>query len=262
MKIGLRYGHTILTNGNNTCAVGLVNEYTEVRRIGKHVKEMLESLGHTVIDCTPPDYTCRNQGEELAYGVNKANKAGVDLFISLHLNASNGEGDGVEVYYYSGDAEGKRLAQSVCDQIAKFGYDNRGARTKALYEINNTHMRAILVESFFIDNKADVARYNNDPRKIAAAIVTGVTGKAVSGGSSTPQQPSYRINIGDFDSIEWTAAALTKVKEILPGYGVWTKCIEGGYHRILVGDFNNKQWADNTMEKLKTLGYGAWIQTV
>ncbi|WP_042761672.1 hypothetical protein, partial [Streptococcus sobrinus] len=57
--------------------------------------------------------------------------------------------------------------------------------------------------------------------------------KAYNGGGNqvNNQQPSYRINIGDFDSIEWTAAALTKVKELLPGYGVWTQCVEGGYHR-------------------------------
>lgn len=88
--------------------------------------------------------------------------------------------------------------------------------------------------------------------------------KAYNGGGNqvNNQQPSYRINIGDFDSIEWTAAALTKVKETLPGYGIWTQCIEGGYHRIIVGDFNSKQWADETMEKLKPLDYGMWIQSL
>ncbi|GGE58682.1 N-acetylmuramoyl-L-alanine amidase [Priestia taiwanensis] len=259
MKIGLRMGHTILTNGRNTCAVGLVNEYTEVRRIGRYVKEYLEAQGHTVIDCTPPDRTCRDQGQELAYGVNKANSNKVDLFISLHLNASNSEGDGVEVYYYNGDAEGKRLAQSVCNQIAKFGYDNRGARTKALYEINNTRMRAILVESFFIDNAADVKRYNNDPEKVARAIVEGVTGKTV-----VQEQKSYRIFMGDFDTVEWAADTIKKVKTLLPNYGVWELCLEGGSHRIVIGDFNTKQWGDETLAKLEKAfpGYGKWIQPI
>ncbi|WP_440603579.1 GH25 family lysozyme [Bacillus sp. GB_SG_008] len=72
---------------------------------------------------------------------------------------------------------------------------------------------------------------------------------------------SYRIYVGDFNSIEWTADVLRKIKETLPGYGVWVQCLDDGNHRIVVGDFNSKTWCDETFSKLKAVypRYGMWI---
>ncbi|MGG0239679.1 GH25 family lysozyme [Bacillus rhizoplanae] len=72
---------------------------------------------------------------------------------------------------------------------------------------------------------------------------------------------SYRIYVGDFNSVEWTVDVLRKIKEILPGYGVWVQCLDDGNHRIAVGDFNSKTWCDETFSKLNAVypGYGMWI---
>jgi N-acetylmuramoyl-L-alanine amidase len=175
MRIAVRKGHTILRNGLCTSASGIVNEYTEVRRIGDHVICMLREQGHEVLDVTPPDRFCADQNAELVYGVKQANNWKADLFLSLHLNKTAG-GYGVEVYHHKGSSKGYQLADRICKEIASLGFRNRGPKVKGLYEINHTNMTAVLVENFFCDSQKDVDLYANDPARIARKIVKAVTG--------------------------------------------------------------------------------------
>ncbi|CAM4353442.1 hypothetical protein BAMA_15670 [Bacillus manliponensis] len=197
----------------------------------------------------------------------KANAWGADIFVSIHCNA--GGGWGFETFRMEGvnDSKTVNLQNAVHDTIMNFfgsTVRDRGKKQKNLAVLRETNMAAVLTENLFMDN-VEIKKFNDSlfMNGVARAHADGVAkyyGMNVK--PSTPKEESYRINIGDFDSIEWTAAALTKVKETLPDYGVWTQCVEGDYHRIIIGDFNNKQWAGDTMAKLKELGYGMWLQTV
>lgn len=173
-KILLDYGHTL--SGADTGAQGCgYREENCTRDVGRKVKEILEANGHTVVVVSCD--SANSLGESLAYRVNKANTEGGDLFVSIHLNAFNGEAYGSEVYTYG--AKEIPEAKTILKNLAKLGYYNRGIKNgSGLYVIKNTSMRSMLVECCFIDNYSDMSRYSS--YLIAKAIAEGVMGKSLS----------------------------------------------------------------------------------
>lgn len=170
--------------GHNSIVPGAskyLDEITENRKVKNKVIELLKAAGHTVYDCT--DDSGKTSGANLANIVAKCNKHTVDLDISIHLNA--GGGTGTEVWYYSGSSTGKSKAADVSEKVANaLGLRNRGAKaTTGLYVLKHTVAPAILVECCFVDSKTDQGKWDVD--KCAKAIVEAVTGKAVSGGTSS-----------------------------------------------------------------------------
>lgn len=86
--------------------------------------------------------------------VNKANKSGVDLAVSFHVNA--GGGDGFEAFCSTKDPKGVKLAKLGEKYIKELGQNSRGVKDGMhLYFIRNTRMTSVLFESFFIDNAKD-----------------------------------------------------------------------------------------------------------
>ncbi len=175
-KYNVHGGHNRKVPG----ASGILDEVTEDRKVKDAVIKYLKAAGHTVYDCT--DDAGTTQPKNLANIVAKCNAHTVDLDISIHLNA--GGGTGCEVYYTS--SKGKTYAGKVSAAVASaLGIKDRGAKeSDTLYVLNHTTAPAILVECCFVDSKTDKSKWNVD--KCAKAIVEAVTGKAVSGGSSTP----------------------------------------------------------------------------
>lgn len=112
----------------------------------------------------------RDTDKTLALGNRTAisNTIQPDLFTSIHYNASNGAGHGIEVFYEAKDKSGgitKTAATNVLNSVLeKFNLRNRGIKTRQLddgrdylYVLRNTNQPAILVECAFLDNKADAA---------------------------------------------------------------------------------------------------------
>ncbi|HHQ8915087.1 TPA: N-acetylmuramoyl-L-alanine amidase, partial [Bacillus cereus] len=141
------------------------------------VAAKLRSLGHTVYDDT--DEVGTTQSQNLNNIIRNSNSHAVDLVISFHLNASDGNGQGVEVLYY----DQKDLAAKISAQLAKdIGWRDRGAKQRTdLAVLNGTKAPAILIELGFIDNESDMAKWNVD--KIANSIVFALTGQT--GGGAT-----------------------------------------------------------------------------
>lgn len=164
MKILVNAGHTI--SGAGYGAVGILKESEETRKIANALINELKKRNHSVVNCTIDKST--NYLKEV---VDKANKNGGDLFVSIHLNAFNGNAYGSEVYTWKGAKNNK-----VCDELQKLGFKNRGIKNgNHLYVIRNTKMEAILVEVCFIDNKNDIALYKKlGVEKIAKAIADGI----------------------------------------------------------------------------------------
>ncbi|KAJ51108.1 N-acetylmuramoyl-L-alanine amidase [Clostridium tetanomorphum] len=172
MKIAVDFGHG---TGQDRGAEGYRNEESTVREFGTLVIEGLKKLGHIVYNVTPAQKGL-SLIQSLAYRVNMANYYKADLFVSLHLNAFNGEANGCEVEYIS--SSGKVYADRICDEISKLGYRNRGAKYRNdLYVLRYTSMPAILIESFFCDSKSDCQIYNK--YNLVAAIIKGITGHIV-----------------------------------------------------------------------------------
>lgn len=173
MKIAINPGHT-LDGQPGSGAVGIKSESQENRKVGDLVIEMLKKLGHTVIDCRVDKASSQNA--YLKKCVDIANENKVELFVSIHFNASSGTGKGSEVFVYSDKSKVKDKAQNILNEIVKLGFGNRGVKPNdGLYVLKNTNMPALLVECCFIDNKEDMNLYNHET--MAKAIVKGIEGK-------------------------------------------------------------------------------------
>lgn len=172
MRISVNCGHTMSGSGYGAMS----NKYKEseiTRKVGKELIKLLRKAGHTVFDSTIDE--ARTQNSYLEAVVRTANGCDVDLFISLHCNASvSHTGHGVEVYTY----KGRKLdnAIRVCYEISRLGFRNRGIRDGShLYVVKNTKAPALLVEMFFLDHATDQTLYNKMGHKeIASAIARAI----------------------------------------------------------------------------------------
>ena len=155
MKIAIRGGHCPKVPG----AKGILDELTEDRKVKNSVIKYLKQLNHDVLDVTPPDNTTTS-GADLYYGVNKANKWGADLFISIHFNNAYNTYNGVlgtEVCVYSPFD----TAQRVVNGLGSLGFKNRGQKIRTgLYELRNAAMKAMIIEVCFVEATSDVNLYN------------------------------------------------------------------------------------------------------
>jgi N-acetylmuramoyl-L-alanine amidase len=154
MKYGIDIGHNCPPD---TGARGIRQEDNLTMEVGTRVISKLKLLGHQVIDCKPS--RASSVGNSLQQRCNIANSNRVDVFVSIHFNSFNRQVNGTEIFTASDT--GRRIAQSVLDNIVKLGYFNRGVKNGLhLYAISNTNMPAILVECCFCDSQQDMKRYN------------------------------------------------------------------------------------------------------
>ena len=145
MKIFLNPGHCVGSD-SGACGFG----YTEaeiVLDIANRVAEYLK-----VADCEVKVF----QFDGLAEIVDVANYWNADLFVSIHCNAYDSLAHGTESFYFENSVEGKKLAQSIQNQIvSKTGTLDRGIKPAHFYVIRHTNCPAVLVETAFIDNYHD-----------------------------------------------------------------------------------------------------------
>ena len=194
-KIAVRGGHCPKVPG----AIGILNELAEDRKVKDAVIKYLKQLGNEVLDVTPPDSTSTSSSD-LAYGVNKANNWRADLFVSIHFNKvydSYNGAIGSEVCVYSNHD----YAQRVVDGLASLGFKNRGQKIRiGLYELKNTKMKAMIVETCFVEATEDVALYNKlGADAVGKKIAESIANKKVQAVNSSTNQSnsgaSYRVRI-------------------------------------------------------------------
>ncbi|MGG7177508.1 N-acetylmuramoyl-L-alanine amidase [Clostridium paraputrificum] len=172
MKIGLDMGHTLIGGDLGVQYCGLKEE-DKTREIGKILSEILVQAGHTVVDCTVDE--ADSVEESLSARVKMANSNNVGLFISLHLNAYNGDARGVETHLYNDcSRETIDYAFKIQREICKLGYVDRGVKKGELYLVKHVSAPAIIIECGFIDNDGDMALFNAEA--IAKGILTGIEG--------------------------------------------------------------------------------------
>ena len=170
-------GHNFKVQG----ASGCFSETIEDRNVKNKVIALLRAEGHTVYDCTDENGT--TQSKNLANIVALQNQHTVDLDISIHFNASNGQGHGTEVLQYSSKTQS--YSERIVNNIAALGFKNRGVKDgKKLYVLRKSKNKAILIECCFCDNAEDAKIYNAD--KMASAIVSGILNKNVEISDSSP----------------------------------------------------------------------------
>lgn len=88
-----------------------------------------------------------------------ANNWKADLFVSIHFNA--GGGDGYEALVYS--EETKALGKVFEKHVKAIGQNSRGVKLRpGLHVLRETDMPAVLNEGAFVDNKKDIADWNDN----------------------------------------------------------------------------------------------------
>ena len=217
MKINVSAGHN--PDGKVACgAVGLLKESTEARKVTNEVVRLLKEQGHTVYNCTCDNGT--SQSDVLKKIVAKCNQHSVDMDISIHFNAGagaqkkNGQTTGTEVLVYNDSSKAMVAAQRVAKQIAALGYKNRGIKTReGLYFLRNTKSPAMLIECCFVDDGDDAVLY--DYKKMAAAIVRGITGEKVNEAKSDQKKDSklYRVQVGAYSTKDAAQKVIDNLKK-------------------------------------------------
>jgi N-acetylmuramoyl-L-alanine amidase len=140
--------------------------------ISNRVQQRLQEAGLTVLMTRNSDYWVG-----LDPRAEFANRAGADVFVSIHANAismDRPEVNGLETYYYS---TGQRLAQSIHNSVLRHtDMGDRGVRRARFYVLRHTDMPAVLVETGFVTGATDANRFRNPTavNQIADGIARGV----------------------------------------------------------------------------------------
>lgn len=203
-KIAVRGGHTEKATG----ASALIDELTEDRKVKDAVIKYLRKLGYEVLDVTPSVNYTSNASTDLAYGVNKANEWGADLFVSIHFNKAYDSYNGAlgsEVCVYSEH----EIAQRVVNTLGALGFKNRGQKVRTnLYELKNTKMKAMIVETCFVEATEDVELYKKlGADAIGKAIAEAIVNDKVSE-SDTPvkkEEVSKPVQAPVSNTDDWVA---------------------------------------------------------
>lgn len=159
MLVVIDAGHNY--SGVDTGATGNgLREQDITYYIAEELKPMLERNGFTVImtrNSLKENVSTESVSASLARRAEIANRAGADLFVSIHCNA--GGGTGTETYYCTGSTTGKIFAGFVQSGMQDtVGLRDRGVKSARYAVLRNTDMTSILVETGFIDNSND-AKY-------------------------------------------------------------------------------------------------------
>ena len=146
--------------------------------IAEKLKPMLEKNGFQVImtrNSLKENVSDESVSASLARRAEIANKAGADLFVSIHCNA--GGGTGTETYYCTGSLDGRVFADFVQEgMLESVGLRDRGIKSARYAVLRNTNMTAILVETGFIDSANDSAYLASDTSRkdFAEGIAKGI----------------------------------------------------------------------------------------
>ena len=186
-------GHGGMDGG--AVAHGITEKITALD-LAKRVAKILEAAGVRV-EMTRKDDTFVALEER----ANMANRAGADLFVSVHLNTSGGEDDarGIETYYAPQKALSARLAlrelvkmntgagilddrsERLAETVQRFvcrttGAQNRGVKERNYAVVYRTVCPSILVECGFITHSGEAERLKNSTHreKVAEGVADGV----------------------------------------------------------------------------------------
>ena len=223
-------GHNFKVPG----ASGIFSETEEDRKVKDAVISKLRQLGHTVYDTTDNDGA--TQSQNLKNIVANCNSHSVDLDISIHFNAYNGQAHGTEVLLF-GNGKHRDIGQRIVNEISALGFTNRGIKDGSnLYVVKYTNALAILIECCFCDNAEDAKLYNAE--SMANAIVRGITGQTAQSTQPTKAPTNGRHEI----VVECTADVLNRRKEPSLNAEIVGKENKGYQNKIVEKRYNDGMW--------------------
>ncbi|WLD28569.1 N-acetylmuramoyl-L-alanine amidase [Clostridioides difficile] len=173
MKVAIVPGHTL--TGKGTGAVSYIDEGKENRILTDLIVKWLKQGGATV-------YTGKidKSNNYLAEQCQIANRQDVDLAVQIHFNANSTTLNpmGTETIYKTNN--GKIYAERVNSKLSTI-FKNRGAKIDArgLYWLSHTKAPAILIETCFVDSKADTDYYIKCKNTVARLIAEGILNRNI-----------------------------------------------------------------------------------
>lgn len=144
------------------------------------VGKQLKSYGYNVVYTRTSDSVSwpSNNKKDLQARCDLAKKKNVDLFVSIHLNSSEYEANGYEIYCDFNNKNTLKVSNSILKQLDQFDYStNRGlldTNETPLYVVKNNKVDAILIEAGFISDDSDLYYLKNYTKNIATAIAKGI----------------------------------------------------------------------------------------
>lgn len=207
MRVSSHGGHNSIIQGANS---GGRKEHLMDRECNKDFINKLRALGHSVEDDT--DEIGRSASGVVGNQIRNINDRPNDVGFSWHLNASTGEGHGVEVLCYS-QTEVPMAARISAEIAKRTGWKDRGAKVRPdVGVIRSSNCPMYLIEAGFIDNDADMTKWNINA--ITSAVIFAYFGQEVGGASQPAPAKQNVITTGAFSPHELPEAiqALTSVK--------------------------------------------------
>lgn len=188
-----------------------------------------------------------------------ANNSGADFLISFHRNSlpTPNTGSGVETLVYNDACVKAEMARNINSELSKLGFINRGVIERPnLVVLKRTKMPALLVETGFINNDQDNAKFDAEFGDIAAAIANGILNTLDMG--QLEQTPLYKVQVGSFDNMESARNLSSKLNS--EGYPAYIVEADNLY-KVMVGAFSELQNAVNIENRLREDGYSTFITT-
>ncbi|WP_304508433.1 N-acetylmuramoyl-L-alanine amidase [Anaerotignum sp.] len=146
------------------------------------LQQYLEQGGATVYITRATDEALGSKKRaDMAERKKIANESSGDILVSIHQNAFPSTGvKGAQVFYHKSSEQGKRLAESVQDELkSKVDSENQrlAKQNSDYYILRTTEIPAIIVECGFLSNPTEEALLNDEAYqdKLAWAIYLGIT---------------------------------------------------------------------------------------
>ena len=251
------YGGGVISSADGTKSGG-VNEYKYNKELAPYVCKWLQTAGHEAVLCIAPEGQLHSLNDEIKYFIGEENKGNYDLSVQLHLNAFNGEAYGCEAYAYSN--AGLQVAQRISAKLGTI-WHNRGAEIRNLYWTRKTKAKAVLVESFFCDNKDDYVKAQKLGMDAHGKLIAeGILGKTI---TIAPAQPKakYYIQAGAYETKENADVMMKVLKK--KGFSASIRKVAGSApYRVKVGTYRTKKAANKVVKKLKAAGFTVLVKNL
>lgn len=222
------------------------NEKDDNLRLALAVGDILKNKGVDVV------YTRTDDIYETPFKkATDANDAGADYFVSFHRNSGENPNtaSGVQTLIYSNGGEKEKLARNIQDNLVEQGFKDLGIVERPnLVVLKRTRMPAVLIETGFINNDKDNAKFDDDFDAIANAIAAGI------------------LTTIDYDTV---SAAPVRTTGDMPDdpYAQFEKikdepddvCDCSKLYRVQIGAFRNRENAERLLNSALADGFPAFI---
>lgn len=159
------------------------------------------------------------------------------------------------------NANGLPEAQRISAKLGTVWHDRGAEERPGLYWIRKTKAKAVLVESFFCDNKDDYAKAKKLGMDAHGKLIAeGILGKTI---TIAPAQPKakYYIQAGAYGTKE-NADVMVKVLK-KKGFSASIRKVSGSVpYRVQVGTYRTKKAANKVVKKLKAAGLTVLVKNL